>query len=180
VTRPTRGQIAVVGILLVAGAVSLYRGLRPRPEAARHVDSKGANLAESTEDVPEIGLARLDALTLAPPGEAEAMGAQPVPEPTASSSLPPPSSTPAGLGGGPGDAGGGVALPPMNVRFLGAVQAREGVWVAALLTDRKELLTGKEGDTVGNRFRIVKIGIESIDLLDVTSGRQRRVRLGGA
>jgi hypothetical protein len=68
----------------------------------------------------------------------------------------------------------------MNVRFLGAVQAREGVWVAALLTDRKELLTGKEGDTVGNRYRIVKIGLESIDLVDVTSGRQRRVRLGGA
>ncbi len=70
--------------------------------------------------------------------------------------------------------------PPMSVRFIGAVEVRSGVWVASLLTDHKDLLTGKEGDVIGNRYRIVKIGIQSIDLLETASGRQRRVQLGGS
>lgn len=70
--------------------------------------------------------------------------------------------------------------PPMSVRFIGAVEVRSGVWVASLLTDRKDLLTGKEGEIIGNRYRIVKIGIQSIDLLETASGRQRRVQLGGS
>jgi hypothetical protein len=68
----------------------------------------------------------------------------------------------------------------MNLRYLGAVQVPDGAWFAALVTDRKELLTGKEGDVIANRFRIVKIGVESIDLLETSSGKQRRVRLGGS
>jgi hypothetical protein len=46
-----------------------------------------------------------------------------------------------------------------------------------LLTDKNEILTGKVGEVVANRFKIGKIGFESVDLEDVTSGQTRRVAL---
>jgi hypothetical protein len=51
--------------------------------------------------------------------------------------------------------------------------------VAVLLTDKNELLTGQVGEVVANRYRIGKIGFESIDLEDVTPGSTRRIALRG-
>ena len=65
----------------------------------------------------------------------------------------------------------------MNLRFIGAVQPQKDVWVVALLTDQKEILTGREGEIVGNRYRISKIGEESVELQEVATGRQRRLRM---
>ena len=55
-----------------------------------------------------------------------------------------------------------------------------GTKVAILLSDdRKEVLTGREGDTVANRLRIVRIGIESVEVQDLGSDRVRRIPLKG-
>ena len=39
--------------------------------------------------------------------------------------------------------------------------------VAVLVTDRREVLTGQAGEVVANRYRIARIGLESVDLEDV-------------
>ena len=70
-------------------------------------------------------------------------------------------------------------LPPLNLKYLGSVENRAGIKVAVLLTDRKEVLTGRAGDTVANRYRIARIGLESVDLEDVASGQSRRIPLRG-
>jgi hypothetical protein len=49
--------------------------------------------------------------------------------------------------------------------------------VAILITDKNEILTGKVGEVVANRYKIGKIGFESVDLEDVTSGQTRRIAL---
>lgn len=69
-------------------------------------------------------------------------------------------------------------LPPLNIKYIGAVE-RRGVKVAMLMTERSEVLTGQVGETVGNRFRIVKIGLESVDIQEVGSERVRRIPLKG-
>jgi hypothetical protein len=71
------------------------------------------------------------------------------------------------------------SLPPLNLKYLGSVENRAGVKVAVLLTDRKEVLTGQTGETVANRYRIARIGLESLDLEDVASGQSRRIPLRG-
>lgn len=72
-----------------------------------------------------------------------------------------------------------ASLPPLNLKYLGSVENRSGVKVAVLLTDRKEVLTGQAGETVANRYRIARIGLESVDLEDVASGQSRRIPLRG-
>jgi hypothetical protein len=70
-------------------------------------------------------------------------------------------------------------LPPYGVKFVGSVE-QKGTKVAILLSDdKKEVLTGREGDTVANRLRIVKIGLESVEVQDVGSDRVRRIPLKG-
>ena len=65
----------------------------------------------------------------------------------------------------------------MNVKYIGTVADKKGLKVAVLMTDRKEVLTGKAGDVVANRLKIVAIGLESVDVQDMGSDRVRRIPL---
>ena len=93
---------------------------------------------------------------------------------------------PPGAGGAPGMPGNPVAalpvtpsLPPLNLKYIGSVENKAGVKVAVLVTDRREVLTGQAGQVVANRYRIARIGLESVDLEDVGSGQSRRIPLKG-
>jgi hypothetical protein len=142
--------------------------------------------------VPRIDLARVDALR----GEDAAgrrdlftFGAAREPEeeggPAIEVPKPPPGTVGAGgvAGSSPGEAGAASAaapsLPPLNLKYIGSVENKSGVKVAVLLTDRKEVLTGQAGQVVANRYRIARIGLESVDLEDVGSGQSRRIPLKG-
>jgi hypothetical protein len=140
-------------------------------------------------DVPRIDLARAEAVG---PGRAAgrrdlfAFGAavareeeeQEVPAP------PPPTAVFPGGAVGPGDAvaRGPVtpSLPPLELKYIGSVESKAGVKVAVLITDRREVLTGQAGQVVANRYRIARIGLESVDLEDVGSGQSRRIPLKGS
>jgi hypothetical protein len=67
--------------------------------------------------------------------------------------------------------------PVMNVKYIGSVADKRGLKVAVLMTDRKEVLTGRAGDVVANRLKIVNIGLESVDVQDLGSDRVRRIPL---
>jgi hypothetical protein len=72
------------------------------------------------------------------------------------------------------------SLPPMTVKYIGSLaDDKRGVKVAVLLNDRKEVLTGGVGEVVGNRFRIVSIGLESVDVQDLGNNRVQRIPLKG-
>jgi len=70
-------------------------------------------------------------------------------------------------------------LPPMNLKYIGSVENAKGVRVAVLLTERNEVLTGQPGEVLANRYKIAKIGFESVDLEEVGSGHVRRIPLRG-
>jgi len=69
--------------------------------------------------------------------------------------------------------------PATNLKYIGSVENKAGVKVAILVTDRREVLTGQAGQVVANRYRIARIGLESVDLEDVGSGQSRRIPLKG-
>ena len=68
--------------------------------------------------------------------------------------------------------------PPIPLKFIGVLERANGVkW--AVLSDGKVTMHGRDGEIVDGRYRIVKIGTESIELTYL-DGRGRQVlRLTG-
>ena len=186
----TRAQQGAAGAVLVVGlAVALYFWARSGPPSTASADGAaaggggGAGPVGAEPEVPRIDLARLDARKVTEPGmgrrdlfdfgvasrevgsDGDAVTvATPPPFVGPAAPTPPPTPTP---------------LPPLNIRYVGAIEDKRGLKVAVFLTDREEVLTGQAGQLVGNRFRIVRIGLESVDIQEVGSEQTRRIPLGG-
>jgi hypothetical protein len=178
----SRREITLLAVLAAIAVVALR--VTRSPESAPVVRARPQREAPP-DAVPRIGLDRLDR----PRGDVEvgrrdlfAYGARvpDTPEPVAAAGPPPPvAATAIPPAADPAAAGRGPTLPPLNLHFIGAVGNARGVKVAVLLTDRNEVLTGQQGDVVANRYRIERIGIESVDLADVGTGQSRRIPLKG-
>ena len=180
-TRNQRGAAAAV--LAVGLAAGLYFWARGGPPSTASADGSAADwpagAVGNEPEIPRIDLARLES----PKGEAAAgrrdlfdYGVPPPPPPTPPP--PPPVFQPPVTAGPPT---GPMSVPQalLNVRYVGAIEDKRGLKVAVFLTDRDEVLTGQAGQVVGNRFRIVRIGLESVDIQEVGSDHTRRVALGG-
>jgi hypothetical protein len=171
--------------LLAAGAVVVLRG--NMDPATAPVTLSRARSDVPLLPVPRIGLDRLEGRrTESEVGRRDlfAFGAAPLTEDDGldeedlAPTPPPPITTPP-PGADPAGQAMASRLPPLNLKFIGAVGNSKGVQVAVLLTDRNEVLTGQQGDVVANRYRIERIGIESVDLADVGTGQSRRIPLKG-
>ena len=165
--------VAIAGVALAA--VAILR-LRSTPGAPALLETREAEPAG--EELPRIDLARLDA----PAGETKAgqrdifeFGRPPVIEPLPTPIPAPTAIVMTDLDPTPPPV---AQLPALTVKFIGSIDNSRGVKVAVLLTDpQKEILTGQVGEVIANRYRISKIGLESVDLEDVTNGQTRRVAL---
>lgn len=62
--------------------------------------------------------------------------------------------------------------PPIALKFIGVMQLPNGQKRAAL-SDGRTTLSGLEGDVIDGRYRIVKIGIESI-VMEYVDGKGRQ------
>jgi hypothetical protein len=72
--------------------------------------------------------------------------------------------------------------PPITLKYIGVVERSEQKQKIAILSDGRNLpFYGREGDIIEGRYRILKIGVESIDLAYVDGrGRQTiRIQTGG-
>ena len=83
--------------------------------------------------------------------------------------LPPP---PPVVQGPPPPPPGPPPPPAISLKFVGVVQLPTGKKVASL-SDGKGVLMGAEGDVIDGRFRIVRIGVESI-VMEYLDGRGRQ------
>lgn len=89
-----------------------------------------------------------------------------MPEPTATDAPRPPVPT------------GPPPLPPIPLKFIGILERANGEkW--AVLSDGKVTMHGRDGDIVDGRYRIVKIGAESIELTYADGKGRQVVRLTG-
>jgi len=165
----------------VALALALYVWRQGQPAAATVAAGPRAAGAGAAAELPRIGLDRLsqrpppvsvgrrDIFDFGAPHAPPVTAGPAVTAPPAVVTMPTPAPTPAGP----------PPPPPVNVKYIGSVEAEKGPKVAFFLTEQKEVLTGQVGDTVMNRFKVVRIGIESVDVQDVGSGQLRRIPLRG-
>jgi hypothetical protein len=168
---------ALAGVALLAAAYVWYSpggpGGPPRaggPAAGRTREA----------DVPGIDLARLES-----PRPATELGKRDLFDFGVPPTLPPPPPTPPPPEEAMEQALAPVTVPtpppppPLNIKYIGALEDKKGLKVAMFLNDRKEVLTGQPGDLVANRFRVVRIGIESVDIQELGSEQTRRIPLKG-
>lgn len=70
-------------------------------------------------------------------------------------------------------------LPPLTVKYIGSLESKPGLKVAFFVTEKKEVVSGQVGETVMNRFRVVRIGFESVDVQQVGAEQTQRLPLKG-
>jgi hypothetical protein len=103
---------------------------------------------------------------------------KPPPPPPASTqreqATPPPAQVPTGPPPPP-------PLPPIALKFIGLVQTADKTQRLAVLSDGRGGIPiyGKEGDVIEGRYRIVRIGTESIELTYLDGRGRQTIRLSG-
>ncbi len=167
----------VTGLALELGLV--WARVAPRAPQPRPSSVAPRAVATGVAAVPAIDLARIEG-----PGRGAhsggrrnvfEFGAVPAVRPLTATAQPPPAlpEPPDSTEPAP------PPVPPLGVKYIGALQNEQGLEVAVLMTDRKEILTGRAGEVVANRLKIVRIGLESVDVQDVSGGAVRRIPLRG-
>ena len=185
-TGTPRRQILLLGGLLLTLAALLVWSLMPslagsgsgqppaaaaspaerRPAASRLVDVKLERLSADAQ-VPTDGGRnpfRMGAASRPADNPGAAKPTAPVaPPPTIPVGPPPP-----------------PPVPPIPFRFIGILTGPAGVGKIAVLSDGKVVVHGKEGAEIEGRYRIVKIGDDSVQI-EHNDGRGRQtIRLSGA
>ena len=70
--------------------------------------------------------------------------------------------------------------PPIPLKFIGLVnQDDPKVGRVAVLSDSRGVYHGREGDIIEGRYRILKIGVESIDLAYLDGRGRQTIRQTG-
>ena len=70
--------------------------------------------------------------------------------------------------------------PPITLRFIGLIEAPPRTGRVALLSDgRGGLMYGREGDTVDGRYRMLRVGTDSIEMAYIDGRGRQTIRLSG-
>lgn len=70
--------------------------------------------------------------------------------------------------------------PPIALRFIGLIEAPQRAGRVALLSDgRGGLMSGREGEIIEGRYRVLRVGTDSIDLAYADGRGRQTIRLSG-
>ena len=69
--------------------------------------------------------------------------------------------------------------PPITLRFIGLIEASRTGRVALLSDGRGGLMHGREGDTVDGRYRLLRVGTDSIEMAYMDGRGRQTIRLSG-
>ncbi|HEV3140035.1 MAG TPA: hypothetical protein VGY57_05945 [Vicinamibacterales bacterium] len=180
--RAKREQI-LLGALVLVLAVAAYRAwVQTSPTAAPASNSRGRTArtgtsATQTTTAPDVHLERLKDEHPKPQGAERNLfrikpKALPPPPPRPQTPLPPPGPPP-GPPGPPPPA-------PITLKFLGFVVATGKGKFAVLSDGIGQPVYGKEGDTILGRYRILKIGDESIEMAYLDGRGRTTIRMTGS
>src|SRR3954471_6127123 len=172
--RPRRWLLVALGVAALALLVYwTWPSASPGPSPSNQArDPRGRPPAAQTQAPALRG--RLDDLAHARPqpngAERNPFRFQPKapPPPPPSSVRPPPVTTAPPPPVAPPQP---VGPPPIPLKYFGIVEGRPGR--IAALTDGRDVYHGREGDVIDGRYRIVKIGVESITM-EYVDGRGRQ------
>ena len=168
------------GVAALALALAVFALTRGERGSALSLPGTGRAPRVAEGELPRIGLDRLLKRTAGiEVGKRDIFDFGP-PPPTPPPPPRPPTPVPSTPSAEELAAAAAAAAPPINVKYIGSLaDDQRGLKVAVLLNERKEVLTGGVGDLVANRFRIVSIGLESVDFQDLGNNRVQRIPLKG-
>ena len=180
-TSVNRNRIALI-VLAVALAGVAYRAWSswsPSTGTAVATSNTGGTAQRSTGTVasletPDVRLSTLNHERIKPSGADRNLfrfKVKVLPPPDAAATAPAAPLTPAGPAAPP-------ALPPIALKFIGVVVTTEKSLTYAVLRDDRGVYHGREGDIIEGRYRILKIGAESIELAYVDGRGRQTIRLG--
>jgi len=181
-----RRQQVLLGALVVVLVVVIYR-LWPAPSAAPAAASNsqgargGAAAGARTPGLaaPDVhlealetkrtqpGPVRRDLFRFKPKAAPPSSPAPQIGGPAAPVTTPPPTATPAA-----------PQVPPITLKFIGVMES-QAQKIAVLSDGRGAPFYGKEGEVVEGRYRILKIGVESIDIAYADGRGRQTIRLSG-
>jgi hypothetical protein len=182
----------VLGVLVGVLMVVLFANRAPAPLAEAPVragaERPAAGARPPAGGVPEVGVVRLDALGRAvaePPGVTRdpfrfRTAAPPPPAAGGGPAFRPGGAGVAGAGGPPPIPLGPPPPPPIPLKFIGLVEQAPGKLKLAVLSDGRNVFYGKEGDTIEGRYRIERIGPESIEMAYLDGRGRQTLRLSGS
>ena len=180
VPKPVWVLVALAACVAAVVFYEIRSAPLPATAGGRRDDGKAGALGEVPADV------RLTTLDAAPPEMVDAnrnpFRFQPKAPVRPAPVLPQPA-VQAGAGRADGQPGATAVPvqappPPIPLKFIGTIDA-PGVGKLAALSDGKSVYRGREGDVIEGRYRIVKIGVESI-VMEHLDGRGRQtIRLTG-
>lgn len=186
-----RQQVTLAALVVLLGVVTAYqfwpasapapatetRAAKPARTAPGSANRARPQADVNASEVVDVGITRLSE----PPPDIGASGrnpfrfrpkAPPPPPPTpqrtqpvaVADATPPPPPPP----------------PPITLKFIGVVSGQAKAGRVAVLSDGKFVYYGHEGDIIEGRYRVVKIGEESVQMEYVDGRGRQTIRLSGA
>jgi hypothetical protein len=70
-------------------------------------------------------------------------------------------------------------VPPIPYKFIGLAEG-QGKRIAVLSDGRGGPVYGREGDIIEGRYRILRIGVESIEMEHIDGRGRQTIRLSGS
>jgi hypothetical protein len=178
--RPRPWLVVALGVVLTMYlALNYWPASTPPPVQAP--PPRAANAPANGTVDPEDLKVKLEALKQSRPDPGEAdrnpFGFQPKAVPPPTSTAPQtfePSAPPKPVGPPPPP-----PLPPIPLKFIGIVEGK-GVGRIAAFSDCKRTFYGREGDVVDGRYKLLKIGVESVTMAYPDGrGQPQTIRLSG-
>jgi len=174
--------------LIVAIAVMVVRSGSESPATSAPVSAArpappGAAGNADTGPAPDVNLAALTRGRSEPTDEGRnPFRFRPKPPPP-----PPAAAPPSPMAPGSGPLGGNVVPtgppqppppPPITLKFIGIVEKADGMRLA-VLSDGKRPIYGQEGQEIEGRYKILKIGTESLEIAYIDGRGRRTLPLNG-
>jgi hypothetical protein len=155
---------------------------RPQPGTGpgRGTGTAGADATKGLE-APDVHLESLNAERVRPAaGERNLFLFKPKAAPPPPPPPPRPVIVAPPVNTGPPPPTGPPPLPPISLKFLGLLESPTTGRKIAALSDGRNTFQGVEGDIIEGRYRILKIGVESIELAYLDGRGRQTIRLTGS
>ena len=175
---PRLRSIVIAGTMIVV--VSVAATAQQRGAAATAAARRAGRAAAPPPAVAEVKLDSLRSATTAPPPRVarNPFRFHEAPAPVAPRASKQPTAAPAFVP--PPVPVGPPPLPPIALRFIGLIEAPQRSGRVALLSDgRGGLMNGREGDIIEGRYRVLRVGTDSIDLAYADGRGRQTIRLSG-
>jgi hypothetical protein len=169
----------LVVVLVGAMVVRSMSSDPPAPAARQQTARQSAAQADVLQELPDVKLEALAMARETPGGDGrDPFRFRPRPAPAAPEPKRIPGVPDDQVGAPPPRPSGPPPPPPITLKFIGLVEKADGTRIA-VLSDGKRPIHGVEGEEIEGRYKILKIGTESLEIAYIDGRGRQTIRLTG-